>query len=44
MLEKSRERTLDSNTVYLNGFSESELCYNDYYETDLELENPLDQA
>lgn len=39
MLERSKQRVEESHTVYLNGFSESELCYNDYYETDVELED-----
>lgn len=36
MLERSKERTQLSNTIYLNGHSENELKYRDYYESDSE--------
>lgn len=36
MLEKSKERTVDSYTTYFGGMSEDELMYNDYFETEVE--------
>ena len=39
MLERSRQRTEDSYTVYYGGMTEVELMHDDYFETDLEGEH-----
>lgn len=38
MNQKAKERTVNKDTIYLNGYTEAELQYNDYFETDLEQE------
>lgn len=34
MLERSKQRTIDGSTIYLNGVTEEELQIRDYYESD----------
>lgn len=43
MEKRAEERILDSHTVYLNGFTEGELQYRDYFETDLENDLKLER-
>lgn len=38
-MERAKERIENSHTLYLNGTNEGELQYNDYYETEQELED-----
>ena len=44
LAERAKERTVNKETIYLNGITEEELQYNDYFETDLEQENDRDNA
>lgn len=44
MIERSKNRVDDKYTLYLNGTTETQLQYEDYYETDLELEDKVKEA
>lgn len=43
MLERSKQRVEKSHTIYLQDFSEEELQYRDYFETDLEVDKSLER-
>lgn len=43
MLERSKARVEDSHTIYLGEFTEEELQYRDYFETDLEVSQQLER-